>query len=99
MAEMTEKQAFPQRELVLNKSKIKVSVPDDWTLADSNAAQRAARKDTAKFPLYLAQRVCLFDGKRQTMGWIEENIHGKDGLQLIGALFGDDDDEDSEGNA
>ncbi|WP_150215167.1 hypothetical protein [Candidatus Tokpelaia sp.] len=86
---------FPTREVVLEKSKIKVTIPDDWTLADSMAAQKAARKDTAKFPLYLAQRICLFNGERRAMAWIEDNIHGKDGLQLIGELFGGDEGQEA----
>jgi len=90
---------YPMRDVLLEKSGIRVCVPDDWDMADTTAAQRAARKQSEKFPLYLAQRVCLFDGVRQNLDWIENHIHGKDGLRLVGELLGGADDEDDEGNA
>jgi len=80
---------YPAREITLERSGIKVSVPDDWAISDTVAAQRAAGKNAEKFQLYLMQRVCRFNGRRQSMDWIEDNIGGKDGLQLAGALFGD----------
>jgi hypothetical protein len=82
------------RELTLNRSKLRVVFDQDYTAVDTIAAQKAAGKDTGAFPLYLAQRICLFDGKKMTIGDIRQ-LPGRDYLQLVGELLSDGESEEA----
>lgn len=92
MADKTDdKAAFADsRSITLKKSGIRVDYDADPATADVIAASKAAGKDTALFPIYLAQRVATFDGQRWTAGEIRDRLRGKDYLQLAGALLGED---------
>lgn len=81
--------------VTLKRSKIKVAFDQDFPSSDVIAAQKAAGKDSSTFPLYLAQRVCTFDGAKLTLGQINEKVRGKDYLQLVGELLSDGDDADT----
>lgn len=87
---------YPSRTIALSRSKISVSIPQDWHISDTMAAQRYGKGDPVKTNLALIQRVCLFDGARLSVDQIEEKISGKDWLQLLGEFFSDD--EDGVGN-
>jgi hypothetical protein len=75
--------------IILKRSRIVVCYDDDYSTDDVIAAQKAAGKESAKFALYLAQRIATFDGKRLTMGEIRDAVRGRDFLQLTGELLGD----------
>lgn len=90
MADKTTTNAMREpKTVILNKSRIAVVYDDDYSTDDVIAAQKAAGKESAKFALYLAQRVATFDGKRLTFGEIRDAVRGRDFLQLTGALLGD----------
>lgn len=89
---MTEKAMLSPKTVILKRSKITVVFDQDFGVAETIAAQKAAGKNTSLFVLYLAQQVATFDGQKLTMGAIREKIRGKDYLQLSGELLGDDDD-------
>lgn len=82
---------FPSRDITLTKSGIVVTIPADWLVSDSMAAQRAGKGDASRTNLALIQRVCRFNGEQLTMTDIEERLTGKDWLQLQGEFFGDED--------
>ncbi|MDR6952680.1 hypothetical protein J2X65_002039 [Ancylobacter sp. 3268] len=86
---------FSRRDITLKRSKVVVSIPDDWNVADSTAAQKYAKGDGPKFQLALMQRVCRFNGETWTLADIQERIKGKDYLQLTGEFFGDEDEEEA----
>ena len=83
--------------ITLARSGKKVVFDEDYTALDTIAAQKAAGRDTSAFPLYLAQRICLFDGTKMTIGEIRE-LSGRDYLQLVGDLLGDKADAGDLGN-
>lgn len=87
--------AAATKSLVLKRTGIAVAFNPDFSIADTIAAQKAAGKDAGAFALYLAQRVCTFNGEVWTVGQIRERLAGRDYLQLTGELLAD---EDSEGN-
>ncbi|HEY9212057.1 MAG TPA: hypothetical protein VIQ29_04290 [Ancylobacter sp.] len=90
---------FPTHEVTLKRSKIVATIPEDWHISDTTAAQRYGKGDVSKVNLFLIQRVCLFDGQKLTFDEITDKIKGKDFIQLQGELFGDDEDaEGGEGN-
>ncbi|MCJ8142970.1 hypothetical protein MKI84_08575 [Ancylobacter sp. A5.8] len=91
--------AFPTRKHTLTRSKIEVTIPEDWHVSDTQAAQRYGKGDVPKTQMALIQRVCRFNGETWTAADIAEKITGKDYNELIGELYGDDDDEDEAGNA
>jgi hypothetical protein len=82
----------------LKRSQLVVAFDPDFGVAETIAAQKAARKNSALFVLYLAQQIATFDGKKLTVGELREKIKGKDFLQLSGEILGDDEDEEAEGN-
>lgn len=84
------------RSLTLSRSRIVMTYDEDFSVEDTIAAQRAAGKQSALFPLYLAQRVASFDGRHLTIGELRETIRGKDYLQMVAALLGDADGEPAE---
>lgn len=90
------KPEFPTRDITLERSKITVTIPEDWHISDAQAAQRASKGDGSRMQLLLMQRVCLFNFERWTLTEIEEKIKGKDFMQLLGEFYSDD--EDGEGN-
>lgn len=83
--------------IVLKKSRLTVVCDAGYVTADTLAAQRAAGKDARRFSLYLIQRVAFIDGRRWSAQEIEENLPGKDFLQLQGELLGDDADDEGNG--
>lgn len=87
MADAERKMKTPKT-IVLARSGRTVVFDEDYTAVDTIAAQKAAGKDAQAFPLYLAQRVCLFDGSPLTVGQIRD-LAGRDYLQLVGELLGD----------
>jgi len=87
---------YKTREITLPRSKIVVSVPEDWHVSDTNASQRYGKGDVPRTNLALAQRVCLFNGAKWTIEDIEEKISGRDWLKLIGELYTDEDDAKNE---
>lgn len=90
---------YPAREFTLKHCGVVVTIPDDWHVSDTNAAQRYGSGDIGKINLMLAHRVCLFNGQKWSISDIMEKISGKDWLTLQGQLFGgDDDEEDAEKN-
>ncbi len=89
---MTEKAMRSPKTVTLKRSKVTVVFDQDFGVAETIAAQKAAGKNSSLFVLYLAQQVATFDGKKLTMGEIRDKIFGKDYLQLSGELLGDDDD-------
>jgi hypothetical protein len=91
---------FPTRNFTLKHCGVVVTIPDNWLISDTNAAQRYGSGDIGKVNLMLAHRICLFNGEKWTISRIMDEITGKDWLILQGQLFGDaDDDEDQEKNA
>lgn len=92
------KPEFATRDVILQRSKIKVTIPEDWHISDTQAAQRLAAGKAGMMQLTLIQRVCLFNGEHWTVGQIEDAINGRDYLQLMGDFFGDEDEEEA-GNA
>lgn len=96
---MTEKAMTSPKTVTLNRSKVVVVFDQDFGVAETIAAQKAAGKNSSLFVLYLAQQVATFDGKKLTMGEIRDKIRGKDYLQLSGELLGDDDDAEEAGEA
>lgn len=88
---------------ILKRSKIVVAYDPDYPSKDVIAAQKAAGKDSAAFALYLAQRICTFDGEKLSAGAIREKVRGRDYLQLAGEILSDGDDaseaDDDAGNA
>lgn len=90
---------FATRDVVLDRSKTTVTIPEDWHISDTQAAQRIAAGKPGLMQLALMQRVCKFNGQRWTISQIEDAIGGRDYLQLLGEFFGDDEEEeDSQGN-
>lgn len=86
------------KSFTLKRSKIAVAFDPDFGVAETVAAQKASRKNSGMFVLYLAQQIATFDGKKLTVGEIREKIKGADYLQLSGEIFGEDDDaEEAEG--
>lgn len=83
----------------LKRSKVVVAFDPDFGVGETIAAQKAAKKDSALFVLYLAQQIATFDGKKLTLGEIREKIKGADYLQLSGEILGGDDDEADENDA
>lgn len=79
---------FSTHDVVLERSQIKVTIPEDWHISDTQAAQRIAAGKAGMMQLALIQRVCLFNGERWTIGQIEEAINGRDYFQLLGEFFG-----------
>lgn len=88
MADTSERKMKSPRSLTLARSGKTVVFDEDYTAVDTIAAQKAAGKDAQAFPLYLAQRICTFDGALLTIGQIRE-LPGRDYLQLVGELLGD----------
>ena len=87
------------RQHTLTRSGIVVTIPDDWTVADTQYAQRHGKGDGPKTNMALIQRTCRFSGETWTLGDIEEKLGGKDYMELLGELFGGDDDAaDGEGS-
>lgn len=91
----SQQKAISTRDLTLNRSGIVVTIPDDWTVTDSLAAQRAGRGDPTRINLALIQRVVRFNGEQWTITDIEQRVSGKDFIQLQGELFADDDGDDA----
>lgn len=87
------KPKYAARDITLKRSKVVVTVPEDWHVQDSQAAQRFAKGDASLVTLALIQRVCKFDGETWPIDQIEEDISGKDWLQLQGEFYGDEEDE------
>lgn len=92
------KPEFAARDVVLPRSKIKVTLPEDWHISDTQAAQRIAAGKPELLQLALFQRVCLFNGERWTIAQIEENINGRDYFELMGEFFGHENEEGEMGN-
>lgn len=93
------KSDFATRDVALERSKITVTIPEDWHISDTQAAQRIAAGKPGLMQLALMQRVCMFNGQRWTISQIEDAINGRDYFQLLGEFFGDDEEEeDSQGN-
>lgn len=87
------------REHKLTRSGIVVTIPDDWTVADTQASQRYGKGDVPKTNVALVQRVCLFDSEKWTINDIQTRIGGKDYNELMGELYGgEDEDESGEGD-
>lgn len=84
------------KSFTLKRSKIAVTFDPDFGVAETVAAQKASRKNSGLFVLYLAQQIATFDGKKLTVGEIREKIKGADYLQLSGEIFGEDDEEAEE---
>ena len=84
-----------RKTLKLPQSGVIVSYPPTYTVDDAIAAQTQAQKnkETAKFGLYLAQRICTFNGKQLTLGELRTSITGADYLKLVGTVLGEDDDD------
>lgn len=76
--------------VTLNASKRVASFDPNFSTAAALAAQKAAGKSTGDMPLYLMQAVVRFDGESWTAGRIKQELPGRDYLQLVGELFGDD---------
>lgn len=87
--------SFPVRNHTLSRSKIVVGIPSDWLVSDTQAAQRYGKGDPVKTNLALVQRVCTFDGAKWPIADIQSKLTGKDYTELLGEVFGDDD-EDAE---
>jgi hypothetical protein len=73
--------------ITLPRSKIVVSFDEDYSAADVIHAQKAAGKDLTKFPAYLMQRICTFDGAPLTYGDMMEKLRGRDYLDLVGQVL------------
>jgi len=87
---------FATHDVVLERSQIKVTIPEDWHISDTQAAQRIAAGKAGMMQLALIQRVCLFNGERWTIGQIEEAINGRDYFQLLGEFFGNEEEDNQE---
>lgn len=86
------------KSFTLKRSKLTVSFDPDYGVAETIAAQKASRKNSGLFALYLAQQIATFDGKKLTVGEIREKIKGADYLQLTQEILGGDDDDAEDGD-
>lgn len=93
---MAEKAARITKTLKLKKSGRTVTYPETYTTRELLDAQKAAGKETRLAPLYMAQRLCTFDGKTLTAGEIMD-LPGADFAQLSQAIFNEGE-EDEAGN-
>lgn len=96
MAEKTTEKKRPLTTITLRKSGKVVTVPESYTTRELLAAQKAAGKDTTMVPVFLAQRLCLFDGAQITAGDILD-LPGADFAQIVSVLFAADEDESGNG--
>lgn len=96
----TETKMRSPKSFALKRSGIDVVFDQDYSTDDAIAAQRAAGKNARALPLYLAQRICTFNGKSLTIGELKDQVRGADYFQLVGEILGGDDeaDEDEAGN-
>lgn len=78
------------KSITLKASKRVAVFDPNFTTAAALSAQKAAGKATSDMPLYLMQAVVRFDGEAWTAGRIKQELPGRDYLQLVGELFGDD---------
>lgn len=90
-----EKPAITYRNVTLSRSRVVTSIPSDWEVADTLAAQRHGKGDPSLTNLALIQRTVKFGGEHWTITDIEQRLTGRDILQLQSEFFGD---EDAAGN-
>lgn len=88
------------RSETLKKSGIEVSIPNFINHGLWMKAQRIAKGDTAKAQTAFIAETVLFEGEKLTITDIAELVDAADTMQLIGEIFGDDEDEagDDAGN-
>lgn len=92
--------SYPTRNHTLSRSKVVVTIPEDWHVSDTQAAQRYGKGDPIKTNDALVQRVCLFNGTKWTIDDIKTKITGRDYSELMGELHsGPDDDDAASGEA
>lgn len=96
-AAVTVKPKFATRDVALKRSGVTVSIPEDWHMSDTQAAQRYGAGDSAKTNMALIQRVCLFNGEKWKIADMQDRITGKDWMQLLGEIYGDDDEANAPG--
>ena len=92
-SDLTKDMRSPKK-ITLKRSKIVVTFDEDFSSADLIGAQKAAGKESSRFPLYLAQRIAIFDGAKWTVGAIQEKVRGRDYIQLTSAMLSDEDEAD-----
>lgn len=84
------------RDHKLSRSGIVVTLPEDWTVADTQASQRYGKGDAPKTNLALIQRTCLFNGEKWTIDDIQTRLGGRDYMELMGEFYGEDEDSAGE---
>ena len=79
--------------LTLTVSGIECTIPKFISHAAWMRAQRAAKGDTAKAQAAFVVEAVLFEGEKLTITDLAELVPASDVLQLIGEIFGSDDEE------
>ncbi|MEH6740502.1 MAG: hypothetical protein V7695_18455 [Sulfitobacter sp.] len=81
----------------LPKSGIEVQIPNFMNHGAWMLAQRQAKGDTAKAQAAFVVGTVRFEGEKLTMADVQDGlIDAKDMLFLIGEIFGDEDESDTE---
>lgn len=87
-----------QGSVALPMSGITVTFPRFKNHGRWQAAQRKAKRDVSRTQTIYLVDVCRFDGEKLTLTDYDELMPLEDTWELIAAVFGDDDDQDAEGN-
>lgn len=86
------------RTITLTKSGVVCTVPNFINHGLWMRAQRTAKGDVPKAQAAFVAEVVRFEGEKLTITDLAELVPAGDILQLIGEIFGDDDDGGDEGN-
>ena len=86
------------RPVTLGESAIDCTVPNFINHGAWMRAQRVAKGDTAKAQAAFICETVLFEGEKLTIADLSELVPAADAMQLIGEIFGKDDDADTNGD-